>query len=140
MSATRKRRGGRRDLLPVLVPVGALVLAAAVALLVASGGGGDAPPAPGSPEQLALGEEVFVDSCQTCHGERAAGGLAGPPLIHELYQDLTDADIRTAVAQGKAQENWRFAPMPPIPIEGHEVDAVIAYVRDQQSQAWGEQP
>jgi len=57
-----------------------------------------------------------------------------------MYQDLADADIRTAVAQGKAQENWQFAPMPPIPIEGAEVDAVIAYVRDQQAEAWGEAP
>lgn len=142
MSANRKphRRRGRRNLLPVLVPVGVLAVAGAVAALVATGGGDDAPPAPGSPEELALGEDVFAENCQTCHGERARGGLAGPPLVHDMYQDLEDADIRAAVANGKAQENWRFAPMPPIPIDGDEVRAVIAYVRDQQRRAWGEEP
>ncbi|HEX4902128.1 MAG TPA: cytochrome c [Acidimicrobiales bacterium] len=136
----RKRQQGRR-MLPVLITLGVVVVAAAVTALVLSAGGSDEPPAPGSPEELALGEEVFVDSCQTCHGEGAQGGLAGPPLVHEMYQDLEDDDIRTAVRQGKAQENWEYAPMPPVPgIEAHEVEAVIAYVRSQQSEAWGEEP
>lgn len=136
----RKRRRSQR-VLPVVITVGVVLVAAAIAAFVASAGGSDEPPAPGSPEELALGEEVFVDSCQTCHGERAQGGLAGPPLVHEMYQDLEDDDIRTAIRQGKAKENWEFAPMAPVPgLEAHEVDAVIAYVRSQQAEAWGEQP
>ena len=128
-------------MLPVLITLGVVVVAAAVTALLLSSGGSDEPPAPGSPEELALGEEVFVDSCQTCHGEGAGGGLAGPPLVHEMYQDLEDDDIRTAIRQGKARENWDFAPMPPVPgIEAHEIEAVIAYVRAQQAQAWGEEP
>lgn len=142
MSAKRNDKGKRRrrSLLPVLVPVGVLVVAVVVAVLVATGGGDEEPPAAGSPEELAFGEEVFAENCQTCHGPRAAGGLAGPPLVHEMYQDLEDADIRAAIANGKAQENWRFAPMPPIPIDEDEVAAVIAYVRDQQQRAWSEAP
>lgn len=140
MSAKRTNKGERRSLLPVLVPLGVLVVAGIVGVIVATGGGDEGPPAPGSPEELAFGEEVFADNCQTCHGPRAAGGLAGPPLVHEMYQDLEDADIRAAVANGKAQENWQFAPMPPIPIDEDEVAAVIAYVRHEQQQAWGAEP
>jgi len=137
--ARRRQRGQR--LLPVLITLGAVVVAVAVAALVLSAGGSDEPPAPGTPEELALGGEVFADNCQTCHGEQARGGLAGPPLVHELYEDLQDVDIRTAIGQGKPQENWEFAPMPPIPgVEAHEVDAVIAYVRAQQQEVWGEAP
>ena len=136
----RKRQRSQR-LLPVLITLGVVVVAAAIAAFVVTAGGSDEPPAPGSPEELALGEEIFVDTCQTCHGEQAGGGLAGPPLVHQMYQDLEDDDIRTAIRQGKTQENWEFAPMPPIPgLEAHEVDAVIAYVRSQQAEAWGEEP
>jgi mono/diheme cytochrome c family protein len=136
----RKRERSKR-LVPLLITAGVVVVAVAVAALIATADGSDEPPAPGSPEELALGEEVFVDSCQTCHGERARGGLAGPPLVHEIYRDLEDADIRTAIRQGKAQENWEFAPMPPVPgLEDHEIEAVIAYVRAEQEEAWAEEP
>lgn len=141
-AAARNRSRRRRErVLPVLIPVVVIALAGVIAFVIASGGGSDEPPAPGSPEQLALGEEVFADNCQTCHGPEARGGLAGPPLVHEMYQDLTDDDIRTVIAQGKAPENWEFAAMPPIPgLDDSEVAAVIAYVRQQQAEAWGEDP
>lgn len=122
------------------VVVAVVVLAGVVTLLAATGGGPEEPPGPGSPQQLALGEEVFADSCQTCHGPRAAGGLAGPPLIHEIYEPSHHPDeaFRTAVARGVEPHHWDFAGMPPIPgLDDTDVEAVIAYVRSLQREAWG---
>ena len=123
------------------IPIVVVALAAVVAVvLVVSGGSSEEPPAPGSPEELALGEEVYEQSCATCHGPEARGGLAGPPLVHEVYEDLTDAQIRTVIAEGKPPTNWpQFeGGMAPVPgLSPGEVDAVIAYVRDVQRQAWG---
>jgi mono/diheme cytochrome c family protein len=139
-AADRARQAARRRTLSWAVPVGAVALAAIVAVVLTATGGSDDPPAPGSPEELALGAEVFDQSCATCHGPEAGGGLAGPPLTHEIYGDLTDADIRTVIDQGKQPTNWpRFeAGMTPIPgLSVSEVDAVIAYVRDVQRSAWG---
>jgi mono/diheme cytochrome c family protein len=140
-AARARARERRARLVPVLVPVAVVVVAAAVALLIATGGSEDAePPADGSPEQLALGEQVFARSCATCHGEGARGGLAGPPLVHEIYASdhHPDSSFRMAIARGVQPHHWDFAPMPPIPgLDEHEVDAVIAYVRSVQREEWG---
>jgi mono/diheme cytochrome c family protein len=124
----------------VLVPAVVVAIAGVVAFVIASGGGTAEPPAPGSPEELALGEEVFAENCQTCHGPEASGGLAGPPLIHELYvpDHHPDEAFRAAIARGVQPHHWEFAGMPPIPgLDESEVEAVIAYVRAQQREAWG---
>lgn len=124
--------------------IGPPAVVAAVALVfgvVLSACGGDAaPPEPGSPEEVALGQEVFVENCATCHGEELRGGLAGPPLVHEIYapDHHPDSAIRAAIANGVQPHHWDFAGMPPIPgLEDHEVEAVIAFVRDTQREAWG---
>lgn len=135
MSSPRNRTSWA---IPIVVVAVAVVVA--VVLTVSGGGSSDEPPAPGSPEELALGEEVYDQSCATCHGPEAGGGLAGPPLVHEVYGDLTDAQIRTAIAQGKPPTNWpQFeGGMSPVPnLSATDVAAVIAYVRDAQREAWG---
>lgn len=137
-AADRARRAARRRTMSWAVPVVVVAVGLVVALVVMATGGSDDPPAPGSPEQVALGQEVFDQSCATCHGPAAGGGLAGPPLTHEMYEGLTDADIRAVIEQGKAPENWpRFeAGMTPVPgLSVSEVDAVSAYVRSVQREA-----
>lgn len=123
--------------LPPVVGTFALVLG----LVLAGCGDSEAgPPEPGSAEELALGQEVFEQNCATCHGEELRGGLAGPPLVHEIYapDHHPDSAIRAAIANGVQPHHWDFAGMPPIPgLEAHEVDAVIAFVRDTQREAWG---
>jgi mono/diheme cytochrome c family protein len=141
-AAERARKARRRQrLVPVLVPVGVLIVAAVVALVIVSGGGGsDEPPEPGSPEQVALGEQVFTQSCATCHGEGLRGGLAGPPLLHEIYapDHHPDSAIRSAIARGVQPHHWEFAAMPPIPnLSDDDVEAVIAYIRSVQREEWG---
>ncbi len=37
-------------------------------------------PAPGSPEQLALGETLYGRNCAVCHGLQAEGQVAGQPM------------------------------------------------------------
>ena len=136
----RARQQERRRRLRRAAPViGVVAVVAVVAIIVVSGGSSD-PLVPGSPEQLAAGEEVFTQNCATCHGERLRGGLAGPPLIDELYvpDHHPDSAIRAAIANGVQPHHWDFAGMPPIPgLSDEEVDAVIAYVRHEQRTAWG---
>lgn len=142
-AAERARKATRKRALSWAIPAGVVVLVVVIAVVLTATGGSDDPPAPGSPEELALGAEVYDQSCATCHGPEARGGLAGPPLIHEMYEDLTGADIRTVIGQGKSPTNWpQFeAGMAPVPnLSQDEVAAVIAYVRDVQRDAWGEDP
>lgn len=132
----KRRRRLRRAAGPVLV----LVVAAVVAALVLGGGESSEPVEAGSPEQLAVGEEVFDANCATCHGEGLVGGLAGPPLLHEIYapDHHPDSTIRAAIANGVQPHHWDFAGMPPIQgLSGQDVDAVIAYIRDVQEDEWG---
>lgn len=132
-------RAKRRRLVLVAAPV-VLVLAVVAAALLLGGGEEDDPPVAGSQAQLDLGEEAFGANCATCHGEGAQGGLAGPPLVHEIYEPdhHPDSAFRAAIANGVTPHHWDFAGMPPIqgPSED-EIDAVIAYVRDRQQEAWG---
>ena len=137
-AARRRRR--RAKAMPIVV-VAVVAIGAALVAAVVSSGGSDDPPAPGSPEQLALGEEVFGDNCATCHGDGLRGGLAGPPLVDEIYEPShhPDSAIRAAIAQGVRPHHWDFAGMPPIRgLSDDEVDAVIAYIRTTQRQAWGD--
>jgi mono/diheme cytochrome c family protein len=140
-AAERARRAERNRTLSWAIPVVVVAVAAVVAVvLVAAGGSEDGPAEPGSPEELALGQEVFAQNCATCHGEELRGGLAGPPLVHEIYapDHHPDSSIRAAVARGVQPHHWDFAAMPPIPnLSDADVDAVIAYIRDVQRQEWG---
>ena len=118
----------------------AVVLVAAVVASVVLTRSSSDPLVPGSPEQLAVGEQVFTRNCVTCHGERLRGGLAGPPLVDEIYvpEHHPDSAIRAAIANGVRPHHWDFAGMPPIPgLSDEEVEAVIAYVRTEQRRAWG---
>lgn len=140
-AAERARRAQRKRMLTWLVPAGVVALAAIVAVvLVISGDSSDAPAAPGSADELALGGEVFAQNCETCHGPGARGGLAGPPLVHEIYapDHHPDSAIRTAVAQGVQPHHWEFSGMPPITgLSEGDVDAVIAFIRGAQRDEWG---
>ena len=139
-AAERARRTQRRQRMVLLgVPV-AVVAIVVIAVLTLGGDDGSEPPAAGSAEQVAAGEEVFTANCATCHGEGLRGGLAGPPLVHEIYEPShhPDSAIRAAIANGVTPHHWDFAAMPPIVgLSDDEVDAVIAYIRDVQEQTWG---
>lgn len=81
------------------------------------------------------GEQVFAGNCARCHGETAAGGAGGPPLVHRIYEPSHHGDMafRLAVRQGVRAHHWDFGDMPAIPgVSAEETDDVIAYVRELQ--------
>jgi mono/diheme cytochrome c family protein len=84
------------------------------------------------PAGLAEGERLFNDNCARCHGARAAGTDAGPPLVHIVYEPNHHADIafQRAVALGVPAHHWRFGKMPPVPgVDEAAVERIIGYVR-----------
>jgi len=84
------------------------------------------------PAGLADGERLFNDNCARCHGIRAAGTDAGPPLVHVVYEPNHHADIafQRAVTLGVPAHHWRFGNMPPVPgVDEAAVERITAYVR-----------
>jgi len=106
-----------------------------VAVLAACGGDdGGSTAAPADP-QLALGADVYASSCASCHGADLRGTDRGPSHLSIVYEPghHPDAAFRAAIALGVPAHHWDHGAMPAIPgLTDAEVDAVIAYVRDQQ--------
>ena len=94
----------RRSPFALAIPAVVVALAAVVAVVLTATGGSEDPPAPGSDEELALGQQVFEQRCATCHGEGLRGGLAGPPLVHEIYapDHHPDSSIRRRWHRGSS--------------------------------------
>ena len=81
------------------------------------------------------GAQQFAANCASCHGENAAGGPGGPPLVHKIYEPGHHADgsIYLAVQRGVRQHHWTFGNMPPVAgLNDREVAFIIAYVRELQ--------
>ena len=91
---------------------------------------------PALSELAQKGERKFADNCASCHGENAAGGPGGPPLVHKIYNPGHHGDgaFWLAIKRGVTQHHWRFGNMPPQPQLG-EADAreIVRYVRELQS-------
>jgi mono/diheme cytochrome c family protein len=84
------------------------------------------------PAGLAEGERLFNDNCARCHGARAAGTDAGPPLVHVIYEPNHHADIafQRAVALGVPAPHCCLGNMPPVPgVDEVAVERITAYVR-----------
>ena len=81
------------------------------------------------------GGEVFDRLCAGCHGANAAGGQAGPPLVHAIYRPAhhADAAFTLAVQRGVPRHHWRFGDMPPLPqTRGDDIRVIVQYVRELQ--------
>ncbi|WP_416899829.1 MAG: c-type cytochrome [Minwuia sp.] len=81
------------------------------------------------------GAAVFSANCVTCHGQNAAGGPGGPPLVHKIYEPghHGDGSFVLAVKQGVRQHHWEFGNMPPVPgVADADIAAIIAYIRELQ--------
>lgn len=86
-------------------------------------------------EAAARGRLVFNQNCSVCHGRDAAGGTAGPPLIHKYYEPSHHADgaIRLAIRNGVIQHHWKFGNMPPVAgVAPQQEDQIIAFIRETQ--------
>jgi mono/diheme cytochrome c family protein len=81
------------------------------------------------------GEKAFAANCASCHGQSAAGGDGGPPLVHKIYNPGHHADgaFSLALQRGVTQHHWQFGNMPPQPQVGAaDTKAIIGYVRELQ--------
>jgi mono/diheme cytochrome c family protein len=83
------------------------------------------------------GAALYQQSCASCHGTDLRGTDLGPSHLSQVYEPghHPDASFRTAIAEGARAHHWDFGDMPAVPgLSDAEVDAVIAYIRDQQEQ------
>jgi mono/diheme cytochrome c family protein len=81
------------------------------------------------------GKSSYDRSCLGCHGENAAGGATGPPLVHRVYHPAHHADIafELAVRRGVRAHHWRFGDMPPQPmLPSQELAQITRYIRELQ--------
>ena len=106
----------------------ALLLALVAVALLAAGCGSVEPD----------GGELFAANCAACHGGRAEGTDAGPPLVHRLYVPghHSDAAFQSAVKNGVFAHHWDFGDMPAVAgVSEEEVAAIVGYVRGLQREA-----
>ena len=81
------------------------------------------------------GQSAYAENCAQCHGDNAAGGVGGPPLVHNIYNPGHHADgaFWIALQRGVPQQHWRFGNMPPQShVSADTAKAIIAYVRELQ--------
>lgn len=80
------------------------------------------------------GQRAFNTNCLACHGVNAAGGFAGPPLVHSLYEPSHHSDIaiQRAVRYGVKSHHWNFGDMPKLNLNDRDVGDIIVYLREMQ--------
>lgn len=64
------------------------------------------------------GEQLFAESCATCHGEGGTGGGVGPRLAGN---DVSIGEARSTIANGTGV-------MPADLVEGQDLEDVLAYL------------
>jgi mono/diheme cytochrome c family protein len=90
------------------------------------------------PQLVARGEELYGQTCATCHGVDLKGTKKGPPFLNVIYapNHHPDEAFFAAVAGGVQPHHWKFGPMPPQPeVSPEEVEAIVAYIRTRQIEA-----
>lgn len=87
--------------------------------------------------RAAAGQPLFNRNCGGCHGVNGAGTLAGPPLIHDIYNPghHDNKAFSRAVTQGVQQHHWPYGNMPAQPQVGFsELSGILAFIREVQKQ------
>ena len=87
------------------------------------------------PPSFAAGEALFNGNCALCHGQKAVGTQAGPPLIHKVYEPghHPDFSFHNAVNKGVRAHHWPYGDMPPVlGLSPQDVENIICYVRQLQ--------
>jgi len=91
---------------------------------------------------VAVGADVYAESCASCHGADLRGTDKGPSHLSIVYEPNhhTDESFRNAIANGAPQHHWNFGDMEPVDgLTDEEVEAVIAFVRAEQERQGFEQ-
>ena len=127
---------------PTLLFTGILVCALTFGA-AACGSDGEPTAAEASDDPIvALGAEVYQQSCASCHGPDLRGTDKGPSHLSLVYEPNHHPDdaFRSAIANGTPQHHWNFADMPPVEgLSDEEVEAVIGFVRSEQNRLGFEQ-
>ena len=127
---------------PTLLFTGILVCALTFGA-AACGSDGEPTAAEASDDPIvALGAEVYQQSCASCHGPDLRGTDKGPSHLSLVYEPNHHPDdaFRSAIANGTPQHHWNFGDMPPVEgLSDEEVEAVIGFVRSEQNRLGFEQ-
>ncbi|HSF86366.1 MAG TPA: cytochrome c [Acidimicrobiia bacterium] len=118
-----------------LAAVTALALLSAACGSETSGDEEDHGIPPQDTELVALGSEIYAGHCAECHGTDLRGTDRGPSHLSEVYEPNHHADgaFILAIQRGSPAHHWRFGDMPRIEgLDGDDIAAVTAYVREQQ--------
>jgi mono/diheme cytochrome c family protein len=94
-----------------------------------------------TPEPTALGEKVYVERCESCHGKNGEGSAGGIPALafsHAVLMNNSASIIRIIVEGGfgaSTKDNPRPYGMPPFGavLSPLEIAAVVTHIRS----AWG---
>ncbi|MBZ0217891.1 MAG: cytochrome c [Fimbriimonadaceae bacterium] len=82
-----------------------------------------------------MGKTLFDANCARCHGNNAAGGNSGPPLVHKIYEPNHHADMAFVLAakRGVRAHHWPFGNMPALPdLAESDLTRIVVYVRELQ--------
>ncbi len=86
-------------------------------------------------ELVTQGEPLYQASCASCHGADLRGTDKGPSHLSIVYEPNHHGDgaFTLAALRGVPQHHWRYGDMPPVPgLSEEDLDAIVAYVREQQ--------
>ncbi len=108
--------------MPVLKRLMTVVVALALVVLTACGGGGPTLPPDASPE-LVIGQEIYRQRCQSCHGSNGGGGIG--PSVREIETRLDDQAQVDVVVNGR-KNMPRFDSV----LTAEEIAAVVRYTRE----------
>lgn len=80
------------------------------------------------------GAAIYGANCASCHGGALEGTTRGPSLLDPVYDEITDADVRTAVRNGVEEVRWEFGPMPATGgLSDRQIDEVVVFLRASRS-------
>jgi mono/diheme cytochrome c family protein len=116
---------------------GGILLAFAMFSLFGSCGRDTTDRTDATPPSSRSGEALYRQSCSSCHGVDLRGTNEGPSQLSVVYEPNhhPDDSFRGAIAQGVSAHHWNFGDMEPIiGLSATEVDAIIQYVRDRQTE------
>lgn len=85
-----------------------------------------------------LGETLYDQHCEDCHGRQGKGTELGPALVHPAYiqQYHPNLSFFLAVRKGVKSAQKRFSDMPAMPqVSAEEAAHIVKYIREKQLEA-----
>lgn len=120
----------------------AAAVIATIAIVAASCAGSNDNAAPVVPADSSDGAALYESNCASCHGADLRGTDKGPSHLSIVYEPNHHGDdaFRSAIVNGARQHHWNFGDMAAVPgLDDAEIDALIAYIRDEQERRGFEQ-